>query len=201
MTGSLVVLIVTCEVSFWLVLGAGLVARYLLRWSRMGAVLLAAAPVMDLVLLTATVAGLRSGGAAGPAHGMAAVYLGFSVAFGPVTLRWADARFAHRFAGGPLPQCPPQYGRARAQYEWRLWVRALAGWAVACGLLGLVVLGVGDPARTTHLIGWMEGLTTGLVIWALLWPLSHTLWPTAPPPPQPMRAIENPAVAPQERAA
>jgi hypothetical protein len=33
----------------------------------------------------------------------APAYLGFSVVFGPSVIRWADARFAHRFAGGPPP--------------------------------------------------------------------------------------------------
>jgi hypothetical protein len=37
---------------------------------------------------------------------------------------------------------------------------------VACGLLGLAVLAVDDPARTAHLTGWIDGLTVWLIIWA-----------------------------------
>jgi hypothetical protein len=181
MSGLLVVLIVACEVGFWFLLGAGLVARYVLRLRRTSAVLLAGAPVLDLVLLIASVLDLRSGSVAGPAHGLAAAYIGFSVAFGSATLRWADQRSAHRFAGGPAPDRPPRYGRARARYEWRLWGRALAGWAVACGLLGLAVVVVDDAARTAHLVGWINGLTAWLVIWALAWPVPWTLWPKNPP--------------------
>ncbi|MGY1914250.1 hypothetical protein [Blastococcus sp. SYSU DS0973] len=54
-------------------------------------------------------------------------------------------------------------------------------WGVACGLLGLAVLAVDDPARTAHLTGWINGLTAGLIIWALAWPLPCTLWPKHPP--------------------
>ena len=43
-------------------------------------------------------------------HGLAAAYLGFSVAFGHSMVRWADQRFAHRFAGGPPPWRPPKQG-------------------------------------------------------------------------------------------
>ncbi|MGY2079322.1 hypothetical protein [Modestobacter sp. SYSU DS0657] len=177
MNGFLIALIVACEVGFWCLLGAGLIARYLLRLRRTSAVLLAGAPVLDLVLLIASVLDLRSGSTAAAAHGLAAVYIGFSVAFGPVTLRWADQRFAHRFAGGPPPVRPPKYGQARARYEWQLWVRALAGWTVTCGLLGLAILAVDDPARTSHLTGWINGLTAGVIIWALAWPLPYALWP------------------------
>ncbi|MDT7650336.1 MAG: hypothetical protein QOI36_1742, partial [Pseudonocardiales bacterium] len=44
-----------------------------------------------------------------------------TVAFGHSMIRWADARFAHRFAGGPPPPRPPRYGAAKVAYEWREW--------------------------------------------------------------------------------
>jgi hypothetical protein len=112
--------------------------------------------------------------------GAGVVYIGFSVAFGSTTLRWVDQRFAHRFAAGPPPERLPRCRWARARYEWKLWARALAGWAVACDLLGLAIVAVDDPARTAHLTGWINGLTTGLILWALVWPLPYTLWPKNP---------------------
>ena len=78
MNGFLIVLIVVCEVGFWCFLAAGLIARYVFRLRRISAVLLAGAPVLDLVLLIASVLDLRSGSAAGAAHGLAASYIGFS---------------------------------------------------------------------------------------------------------------------------
>lgn len=105
--------IAACEIGFWVVLLAGLATRYLLRRRRLGGVLLAAVPLVDLVLLGATVLDLRDGATAGFAHGLAAAYLGFSVVFGPSMVRVADERFAHRFAGGPPPGRPPRTGRRR----------------------------------------------------------------------------------------
>ena len=103
-------LIVACEVGFWLMLGAGLVARYPLSMRRTSTVLLVGTPMLDVVLLVATVFDLRGGAAATVVHGLGAAYLGFSVAFGHGIIRWADQRFAHRLgrasgsrgrAGGP----------------------------------------------------------------------------------------------------
>ena len=51
-------------------LSAFLLARYVLRLRRTSAVLLAGAPVLDLVLLVASVLDLRSGSTAGVAHGL-----------------------------------------------------------------------------------------------------------------------------------
>ncbi|SHN74824.1 hypothetical protein SAMN05660350_02252 [Geodermatophilus obscurus] len=92
MNAVLITVIVACEVGSCCLLGAGLVARYVMRLSRTSAALLANAPVLDLVLLIASVMDLRSGSTAGVSHGLAAAYIGFSVAFGSTTLRRADQR-------------------------------------------------------------------------------------------------------------
>lgn len=177
----LVGLIIACEVAFWVVLAAGLTARYPLRRPRLGAALLLAVPLIDLVLLVASLIDLRSGGEATLAHGLAAVYLGFSVAFGHSMVRWADQRFAHRFAGGPPPVKPPRYGWARTRHEWREWGKALVAWAVACGLLLGGIAMVGDPDRTTELEAWIARLTTVLVIWLVGWPVFYTVFPKREP--------------------
>ena len=61
----LIALIVACEIGFWVVLGAGLVTRYLLGRRQLGAVLLTLVPLIDLVLLVATVIDLSGGATAG----------------------------------------------------------------------------------------------------------------------------------------
>jgi len=175
----LLALIAACEIAFWVVLGAGLASRYLLRRRRVSTVLLLCVPLVDLVLLVATVIDLSRGATAGFAHGLAAAYLGVSVAFGPSMVRWADQRFAHRFAGGPPPWRPPKHGRERARYEWREFGKALLAWAISCGLLGLAILLVGDADRTAALEAWIGRLTIVVAIWAI-WPVSHTLWPSRP---------------------
>ena len=171
----LVVLIVACEIGFWVVLGAGLLARYVLRMPRLGAVLLVCTPVVDVVLLVATVFDLRSGGEATSVHGLAAIYLGVSVAFGHTMLRWADQRFAHRFAGGPPPVKPPKHGLAKIRYEWREWGKFAVAWAIACSVMLLLMYVVATPERTQALWGQMQGMTLVGGIWLVGWPLYHTV--------------------------
>lgn len=175
----LVFVIVACEIGFWVVIAAGLVARYPLRRPRLGAALLVCAPVVDLILLAATVVDLSRGAAAEFAHGLAAAYLGFSVAFGHGMIRWADERFAHRFAGGPAPTTPPRYGRARTRREWNAFGRAALAWAISSVLLAAAILVVGDAGRTAELQDWLVRLTVVLAIWSL-WPITLTVWPAHP---------------------
>jgi hypothetical protein len=173
----LIAIIVACEIGFWVVLGAGLVARYLLGRRRLGGVLLTLVPLVDLVLLVATVIDLSNGATAGFQHGLAAAYIGFSVAFGHSMIRWADQRFAHRFADGPPPWRPPKRGRARVRYEWREFGKAGIAWAVSCGLLAAAIAIVGDADRTEELQGWILRLSMILAIWSL-WPITHTIRPS-----------------------
>ena len=176
----LVGLIVFCEVLFWVVLLAGLAARYLLRRRRLGASLLVAAPLVDLVLLTATVLDLRAGGVATVAHSLAAIYIGVSVGFGHSLVRWADARFAHRFAGGPAPTPKPRHGASHAAYERAGWLRHLVAWAVGVGLMGLAVLAIGDSERTSALVDTIRLWSIVLVADAAV-SLSYSLWPKRAP--------------------
>ncbi|HEU0087151.1 MAG TPA: hypothetical protein VFQ77_05825 [Pseudonocardiaceae bacterium] len=165
------------EAGFWVLLGAGLGARYLLRAPTLGALLLASTALVDLAVLVATVFDLRDGGVANWSHGLAATYLGMSVAFGRDLIRWADQRFAHRFAGGPAPERPARHGPQWVRYEWRQWAKFALAWAIACGLmLGMIVL-VDAPERTEQLWSWVVRLTIVLVVWFAGWPLRASLTP------------------------
>lgn len=171
--------IVACEVGFWLVLVAGLVARYALSRPRLGGAFLVSVPFVDLVLLAGSVADLRGGGEAGIGHGLAAVYIGVSVAWGHSMVRWADARFAHRFAGGPPPERPPASGLEHARHQRRQWGRHLLAWAVGCALLIGGMALVGDTDRTAALSGIASNWTLVLVI-DFAWSFSYTMWPRKP---------------------
>lgn len=174
----IVAVIVACEILFWVFIMLGLSARYLLRMPRTGAVLLALSPVTDLVLLAATAWDLAAGGTATTAHGLAALYLGFSVAFGHAMIRWADVRFAHRFAGGPAPV--KLAGREYARACWRDLLRTLLGAGVAAAVIGLLVLIAGDAERSAAIVSFLPLL--GIVVVAdLLWAVSYTIWPRRAP--------------------
>jgi hypothetical protein len=168
--------IAACEVGFWVFLGAGLAARYLLRLRRVSAVLLICVPLVDVVLLAATAIDLGRGAVANFTHGLAAAYLGFSVAFGHAMVRWADQRFAHRFANGPEPWRPPKSGSGRVRHEWREWGKAMLGWAIACALLGIMILWIGDPNRSGELVNWVGRLSLAVVIWFVVGPLWTTIF-------------------------
>src|SRR5918999_5823155 len=169
----LLAVIIAAQIGFWVLLAAGLIARYPLDRRKLGAILLASVPVVDLVLLVATVIDLRGGATAGFTHGLAAAYIGFSVAFGHSVIRWADQRFAHRFAGGPPPWRPPRGRRERARYEWREFRKALLAFAISSALLLAAIALVGDAGRTEELQAWLARLGLVLVIWSI-WPVSYT---------------------------
>lgn len=169
-------LIVTCEITFWILLLLGLAARYLLRARKLSAALLICVPLVDVLLLAASVLDLRGGAEADIAHGLAAIYIGVSVAFGGQMIRWADQRFAHRFAGGPRPVPPPKAGREHAAHERRQWLRHLLAYAVGAAVMGLFTLLVGDYARTAPMWGPM-GVWSVVVVVDFLISFSYTLSP------------------------
>ncbi|KUN75693.1 hypothetical protein [Streptomyces griseoruber] len=144
-------LIVACEVAFWVLLALGLGARYLLGWRRTSVALLLCEPVLELVLFTVTAIDLKNGAEPGWEHGLAALYIGCTVAYGHCTVRRLDGHAAHRLAGGPPPPKPPRFGRARARHEGRLWLRTVLAAAVACALLQAAVRYVGDSGDVSSL--------------------------------------------------
>jgi len=163
--------IVGSEIGLWVLLGIGLTLRYLVRLRPASTVVLAMIPLLDVVLIVATAIDLRSGTAAGGTHGLAATYLGFSVAFGPALVRWADVRFAHRFAGGPPPVKPPKRGPARQRHLWLEWRRVVVAAAISSVvLLGLVTF-VASPAQDPVLISWIGRVWAVAGLWLVFGPL------------------------------
>lgn len=177
----MVALIVGAEVAFWVFVLGGLAARYLLKANRLSTVLLICVPLVDVVMLAFAGIHLASGGTAERAHGLAAIYLGFSVAFGHRMIKWADQRFAHRFAGGPPPVKPPKYGPAAVKFLWQDFGRAVLAIGIAAILLGAAILLVGDPARTFALQATLMPLGIVLAVWSI-WPISATFSPPKPKP-------------------
>ncbi len=143
--------LIVSEIAFWLLLSGGLWARYRLGRVRLGGVLLALTPAVDLVVLAASAVDLRGGATATSWHGLAAVYIGVSVAFGPRIVAWADARYAHRYAGAPPPAQVEREGKAHAARERAGWYRHLLAWTIGATLLLAAVAIVGDAERTAAL--------------------------------------------------
>lgn len=170
----LLAIIIACEIGFWVAILAGLIARYGFKATRVGAVLLLTAPALDMVLLVATAAHLGSGATATWHHGLAALYIGFSIAYGHRMVTWTDVRFAHRFADGPIPR-----RTSGAEYTKNCWgdvARTLVATLVAAALIGAMMWWVRDEGRTQALTEWFPVLAV-IVGFELLWALSYTLWP------------------------
>ncbi len=152
-------------------LATALVVRYVLRCERLSRILLLSLPVVDLLLLAFTAVDLKGGSAATFAHGLATAYIGFTIAFGPALVRWADARFAHRFAGGPAPSPAPVRGWPAVRHELTLWLRCVGAWVVALFLLGALVAYVDDPTLTSPLLAWYRIAFGSVVLWFVFGPL------------------------------
>jgi len=171
--------IIGAEVAFWVFIALGLAVRYLLKMPRTSVFVLLLVPLIDVVLLIVAVIHMRQGATADLTHGLAALYLGFSIVFGHGMIRWADQRVAHRFAGGPPPKKSPKYGAARAKNEWLFAVRTLIAWGLAMGIVYLMVWLVGNAEVTGSLVA--------SVVWAAKIPgicaliaLTYTIWPKTP---------------------
>ena len=86
-------MIVACEVAFWIVIILGLAIRYIFKKNRLSIFFFALTPLIDLLLLVLTSYDLYRGATATIAHGIAAIYIGVSVAYGKSMINWADSRF------------------------------------------------------------------------------------------------------------
>ncbi|GHB21053.1 hypothetical protein [Streptomyces chryseus] len=176
----IVTLIIMCEVGFWVLLAGGLALRYLARMPRAGAAVLLMEPLLEVLLLVVTAVDLKNGAEPDWKHGLAAVYIGFTVALGHRTIKWVDARFAHRFAGGPPPVRPPKYGTARAVHEWRIAGRWMLAAAIATGLLQAAIWYVGGDGEIGSLRAWQQKMLFVIGINAVI-AASYTLFPKQEP--------------------
>lgn len=169
--------IVAAEAAFWLFLLGGLAVRYIVKRQRASSILLACVPLVDLVLIALVTMDLAAGADPGRVHALAAMYLGFTVAFGPTTISWADAWFRYRFANGPRPLKPPKGSRRSVLALWREWLRVVLAAAVATLGMAVMIIAEGSPlpssleAVASHPI-WASLHTLGLivVIWFLAGP-------------------------------
>ncbi|MFD9397039.1 hypothetical protein ACFWBB_41785 [Streptomyces sp. NPDC060000] len=174
-------LIIACEVAFWVLAAAGLAFRYVFRMPRLGLALLLCEPLPEAVLFAVTAVDLKNGAEPDWRHGLAAVCIGFTVGLGHSTVKWADARIAHRFAGGPPPVRPPRYGRARAVHEWKVAGRWTVSALVAVALLQAAAWYVGGDGGTDSLRAWQLRMLWVIGI-NLVIALSYTLFPKSEPP-------------------
>ena len=189
----IVVWILTCEVGFWILTGAGVACRYWWRRPRLGVALLATVPVVDVVLLILTAIDLRRGASPDAAHGLAAVYVGFSVALGPDLIRHLDRRLA-LWATQAADSVDLQ---ERARRQWRSF--RLAGLAAGISVVLLLAESAIMDGAQSQLKAWVPNLGAVLVVWLVSGPIAVTVKarrantaPTPEPPTASTSVLDRP---------
>lgn len=170
-------LIIGCEIGFWIFLFLGLFFRYILKFPRAGKAILFCVPLLDLVLLLATAIDLHNGATAEFAHGLAAVYLGFTLVYGPDVIKWLDRLAARQFGLTGKMEGPHLFGWSHTLNEWRQWLKGLLAGVIASVLLIAAIVYVGQAEKTAQLHQWFSYISWMLVIWLICWPLWYTLFP------------------------
>ncbi|OZY85117.1 hypothetical protein CBP51_18465 [Cellvibrio mixtus] len=173
----LLYLIIGCEIGFWIFLFVGLFIRYFFRSPKLSKAVLLCVPLLDFILLCATALDLHNGSIADFAHGLAAVYLGFTLVYGASVIKWADQHIAYCFASGEKPDQPPSGGWEYTFYEWQQWGKGVAAGVIAWVLLALAIAYVDQPERTSALNEWFAGIFWVLAIWLLVWPVWYSIFP------------------------
>jgi len=170
-------LIVGCEIGFWIFLFVGLFFRYILKSPRLGKAILFCIPLLDLILLCATAFDLHKGATAEFAHGLAAVYLGFTMIYGGGLIQWLDQYAANKFLSARKISGSQKYGWTYALYEWKQWLKGVSAGAISTILLFAAISYVNEPDRTKALHDWFYYIFWVLVIWLVCWPLWYTFFP------------------------
>ncbi len=164
--------IVCCEILFWVFIVTGLIMRYGFRRERLGFRLMAMSPVIDIVLLLLTVFDLSRGSTATLAHGLAAIYIGVSLAFGKQMIAWADERY-RRFI---LREQVSRERISKARKERNGFYRHVLAFLIGGALLGAMILWLGDAEQTESLLRTLQFWGLVLVIDGVL-SMSYTVFP------------------------
>ncbi|MCY8909071.1 hypothetical protein P8907_11050 [Bacillus atrophaeus] len=168
-------MIIGCEIAFWVVIALGLVTRYVFKRNKLGFLLLALTPVIDLILLITTSVDLYRGAAATQAHAIAAVYIGISVAFGKSMIQWADERFQY-YVNKQGTKPAKRFGMDFAKHYAKSLLRHTLAYLIGAGLLAGMIYFINDPSRTEALSGILKLWTIVLGIDAII-TISYFIWP------------------------
>ncbi|MCP1189951.1 hypothetical protein NKR17_12890 [Priestia flexa] len=168
-------MIVGCEIAFWIVILLGLTTRYIAKKEKMGFFLLALTPVIDLILLLVTGIDLYNGTKATTVHGIAAIYIGVSLAFGKSMIKWADERFLYyvtKQGAKPIRR----FGLEHAKHGLKGWFQHLIAYAIGAGLLVVIINLLNNAQQTEALSGILQMWTLVLAIDFCI-TMSYFIWP------------------------
>lgn len=135
--------IIAAEIAFWIAIFAGLFTRYMLNSRKLSNLFLFSTPFIDLALLILTAIDLKNGAEASFAHGVAAIYIGVSIAYGKSMIQWADDKFQSLILkkGSKKKRL---YGLEKGIHEMKMWARHLLAYVIGGILLLLMSLYIGE---------------------------------------------------------
>ncbi|MFD2212577.1 hypothetical protein [Metabacillus endolithicus] len=169
-------IIIACEVSFWIVILLGLTARYLLQFQKLGFILLASTPIIDLLLIIITSIDLYRGASATLAHGIAAVYIGVSLAYGKSMINWMDEKFQFYIMKKSSAKPVKRYGIPFARHYGKGFIKHVVAFIIGVAILEMMIIFIQDPQRT-------EALNTMVKVWLIVLAIdlyitsSYFIWP------------------------
>ncbi|MGE7675047.1 hypothetical protein ACQKMV_15940 [Lysinibacillus sp. NPDC094403] len=167
--------IITAEIAFWIVILVGLICRYGLKMPKLSIFFFALTPVIDLLLVILTTMDLKAGTPASTSHGIAAIYIGVSIAYGKTMITWADQKFQQWFLKSGYKN-EPLTGMKKGMYEMKLLSQHIVAFLIGAGLLYAMSLFVGSNSDTTSLFQVMKVWGIVLAIDAAI-SISYVIFP------------------------
>ncbi len=149
----MVLWIIVAEIAFWIAILAGLFSRYVFKLEKLSLLFFLLTPLIDLALIVLTTVDLKNGANASTAHGIAAIYIGISIAYGKSMINWADEKFQIWFLKKPSTK-KPLVGREKGFYEMKMWARHFIAYVIGCALLWLMIFYVGEQNTEALLNIW-----------------------------------------------
>ena len=168
--------IITAEVAFWIVILLGLICRYRFKKTTLSIVFFALTPVIDLILIALTVMDLRAGTPASTSHGIAAVYIGVSIAYGKTMIAWADEKFQQWFLKQPLTK-ERLTGLAKGIHEMKMLGLHVIAYAISACLLYAMIVFIGQLTDTSSLLQVMKVWGIVLIVDAVI-SISYIIFPS-----------------------
>lgn len=168
--------IILAEISFWIFILLGLMTRYIIKQGKLSIWFFGATPLIDFTLLILTIFDLKNGADATMAHGIAAIYIGVSIAYGKQMIKWADIKFQYYFL--KIDNRPAKlYGMERGKKEIRDFFKHLIAYLIGGTFLWGMIYFLGNKTNTENLMNTWRIWSTILGIDFII-SISYLLFPT-----------------------
>ncbi len=169
--------IIAAEVAFWIAIIAGLFARYVLKRKKVSILLFLLTPIIDLALIALTIVDLRNGATATVSHGLAAIYIGVSIAYGKSMIAWADNKFQTWFLKKSSPK-NTLVGLEKGIYELKMFARHIIAFVIGSAIFWFIITFIGSSS-TDAITGVWKTWSLVLLIDGII-SLSYLIFPKKP---------------------